>query len=134
MSTFNVCGIAKIGQEYKNIIVNRESGFEGTSITEVIFSNEYGEVEALIFNGLDIKECDRLSDEISSVIAYLDYNDDVQAVIMLQDGYMVVTDTTFFEGHIKKDGKDTAYTECVETNIYEDEDAAELIDTYEALV
>lgn len=124
-----IAGIARVKGNYKNIVLNKDASYLDKNIKELIYATDMGDVEALIgFNNLNIVELKEDDERVNLAIKFLE-DQTAEAVVFLEGtGYLVITDLTFFAGYIKESGKDTPYTEAVETNLYEDDEAMELIE------
>jgi hypothetical protein len=123
-----ISGIAKVEGVYKNIILN-PGNFSDESVKEIIYSTEFGEIEVFFgFSDLDIAEVDDNSSEVHNARVFLRDNPHAQGIVFLKEGFLVITDLTFFSAYTRIGGKEAPYTSLVESDSYEDEVAANLIE------
>ena len=126
---FTISGIANLGGNYRNIVLNDDNAFSNRNIKEIMYSTEFGEVETLFgFTDLNIIEVDANSEVVNSAKVFLENNDFVQGVVFLDKGFLIINDLTFFSAYTKIDGVDTPYVTLVESDTYEDEEALNLIE------
>lgn len=123
-----ISGVANVGGNYKNIILN-QGNFSDKNIKEINYATEFGEVEVLFgFTDLNIVEIDDDSSEVHSARVFLRDNSFAQGIVFLEQGFLIITDLTFFSAYTRIDGRETPYTTLVESDTIEDEAAAALIE------
>jgi hypothetical protein len=127
--SFTICGIAKIEDEYKNIIFNENEVFNDSKLKELIYSTEFGEVEAMIgFRDLDIVEISIDDSIVHNARVFLRDNEFAKGIIFLREGSLIINDLTFFSAYTRKNEQNIPYISLIESNTYEDEEAATLIE------
>lgn len=123
-----ISGVANIDGRYKNVILE-QGDYKDKNIKELRYSTEFNEVEILFgFNDLNIIEVDDNSTEVHNARVFLRDNDHAQAVVFLKNGFLVITDLSFFSAYTRICGKETPYTTLVESNTLEDEEAEVIIE------
>lgn len=123
-----ISGVANVGGHYKNIILN-DGDYSDKNIKEIIYSTEFGEVEVLFgFSDLKIIEVNDDSAEVHTARVFLRDNAFAKGIVFLEKGFLVITDLNFFSAYTRIDGKEAPYTTLVESDTYEDEVAANLIE------
>lgn len=127
--SFTICGIAKIEDEYKNIIFNENEVFNDSRLKELIYSTEFGEVEAMIgFRDLDIVEISIDDSIVHNARVFLRDNEFAKGIVFLREGSLIINDLTFFSAYVRKNEQNIPYVSLIESNTYEDEEAATLIE------
>lgn len=123
-----ISGVANVGGHYKNVILNK-GNYSDKNIKEIIYGTDFGEVEVLFgFADLKIIEIEDDSSEVHNARIFLRDNEFAQAIIFLEEGFLVVTDLNFFSAYTRIGGKEAPYTTLVESDTIEDEAAAALIE------
>ena len=129
MSDYVISGVAKQNKEESKNIVLLEPCCENGKIKEIAFSTEFGDVDSFMgFEKLDIIEVDVDSAIVRDARIALYSDDTIQGIVFIKGGFLMIEDLTFFSGYTSINGIKTPYIDLVKSNIYEEEEAAEMIE------
>lgn len=122
-----VSGIAKVGGNFKNIILS-DNSFKQKDVKEIMYATEFEDVESYFgFADLDIIEVNDASPEAHMGRVFLSNDEQAQAIVFLRNGFLIITDLDFFTAYTRIGDKEAPYSTVVESNTYEEDEALELI-------
>ncbi len=127
MLEVKIVGLARLNDGFKNIVLYFDN-FADKTVKELIYSTEFGDVESLFgFSDLDIIEIDITDERVAIAKAYLDSSNDLEAVVFLKDGVLMISDLTYFSAYTYIKLVQTPYTSLVESHTYEEEESMSII-------
>lgn len=130
VSHYKICGIIRIGTKYRNMVLHHGEFGVTKEIQEVIYAadDDKKEVELLFgFTNVHIVEVDHTSDVIKSFRKLMDEESDIDGVLCLEEGFLVIYDRIFFSGYTQSGNYQAPYVSWVESYTYEGERAADII-------
>lgn len=120
-----ICGLVHNGNTFSNIVIKTDSSFLNPNTKEIIYATEFSDVESLMgFEDLDIIEIDRHNPIVSNAAAFFFLErENVQAIVFLKTGFLVITDWNFPTAYTYINKKETPYSSLVESTTYEEGEA-----------
>lgn len=118
---YNICGIVKGKESFRKIVLSKEQG-QG-QLKEILFENDLNEIESHIgFKDLNIIELRFEDERVSSIRKLMQKDSFIQAVIFIENGYLMISDFAFFSAFTRINGIDSPYIQCPDSMVFDSPD------------